>query len=109
MLQGHLQNLTTKHLVHIIKIIYVTANTVCSCSLFSHLREALLQKINSVSIAKKKVPLSDSESIYHTLGNLIWQLQLSITDEKKDGHLKLIPLLTQKEPAPDIHLYEAVY
>lgn len=45
---------------------------------------------------KETVPLSDSESIYHTLGNLIWQLQLSITEEKKGGHLKLIPLLTQK-------------
>lgn len=61
---------------------------------------------------KETVPLSDSESIYHTLGNLIWQLQSSITErEKKDGYLKLIPLLAQKGPGstPDNHLYEAVY
>lgn len=32
---------------------------------------------------KETVPLSDSESIYHTLGNLIWQLQWSITEREK--------------------------
>lgn len=39
------------------------------------------------TIAKKKFcqycKKETCESIYHTLGNLIWQLQQSITEEKK--------------------------